>query len=409
MRVKAIQAVEPIKANKLKACAYARVSTDEESQGRSLENQETHYKNAIASNPSYEFAGVYTDQGISGYSENRPGFQKMLDEARKGNVDLIITKSISRFARNTVTILKVARELKNLGIAIFFEEQNINTLSQEGELLMTTMAAFAEEESKAMRDNLKWTIQKKFERGDIIINTTRFLGYDLDEYGDMVINQKQAALVRKIFQMYLDGMGCFKIAKELNREKIPTITDAKWGESTIKGILTNEKYKGDYLLQKYYTPEGKRRQTTRNRGELQSYYINENHPAIIPPEEWEKVQLLMKEHAEKKGIDYENLDKYQNRYPLTGMLVCPYCGKKLRRRYVYDKKVQWICSTYILDGKNVCKGVRIDDDWIKKQNISKPTVVEEVTVRGEKRYRLTEKDLFDLLEEERKQYASKKD
>jgi len=409
MRVKAIQAIEPMKVNKLKTCAYARVSTDEESQGRSLENQETHYKNAIASNPIYEFVGVYTDQGISGYSENRPGFQKMLDEARNGNIDLIITKSISRFARNTVTILKVARELKSLGIAIFFEEQNINTLSQEGELLMTTMAAFAEEESKGMRDNLKWTIQKKFERGDIIINTTRFLGYDLDEYGDMVINQEQAVLVRKIFQMYLDGMGCFKIAKELNREKIPTITDAKWGDSTIKGILTNEKYKGDYLLQKYYTPEGKRRQTTRNRGKLQSYYISENHPAIIPPEDWEKVQLLMKEHAEKKGIDYENLDKYQNRYPQTGMLVCPYCGKNLRRRYVYDKKVQWICSTYILDGKNVCKGVRIDDDWIKKQNIRKPTVIEEVTVKGEKRYRSTEKDLFDLLEEERKQYASKKD
>jgi len=409
MRVKAIQAIEPKKVNKLKVCAYARVSTDEESQGRSLENQETHYKNAIARNPSYEFVGVYTDQGISGYSENRPGFQKMLDEARNGNIDLIITKSISRFARNTVTILKVVRELKSLGIAIFFEEQNINTLSQEGELLMTTMAAFAEEESKAMRDNLKWTIQKKFERGDIMINTTRFLGYDLDEYGDMVINQEQAVLVRKIFQMYLDGMGFFKIAKELNREKIPTITDAKWGDSTIKGILTNEKYKGDYLLQKYYTPEGKRHQTTRNRGELQSYYISENHPAIIAPEDWEKVQLLMKEHAKKKGIDYENLDKYQNRYPQTSMLVCPYCGKNLRRRYVYDKKVQWICSTYILDGKNVCKGVRIDDDWIKKQNISKPTVVEEVTVRDEKRYRLTEKDLFDLLEQERKQYASKKD
>lgn len=394
MRVKAIQAIRPIKTTKLKVCAYARVSRDEESQGRSLENQETHYRNAIACNPNYEFVGVYTDQGISGYSENRPGFQKMLDEARIGNIDLIITKSISRFARNTVTILKVVRELKSLGIGIFFEEQNINTLSQEGELLMTTMAAFAEEESKLMRDNSKWTVQKKFERGDIIINTTRFLGYDLDENGNMVIDQEQAVIVRKIFTMYLAGMGCFSIAKELNREKIPTITGAKWCDSAIKVILTNEKYKGDYLMQKYFTPVGKRRQTIRNRGELQSYYISENHPAIVSAGDWEKVQVLMKKHAREKGIDYEDLEKYQNRYPLTGMLICPYCGKNLRRRYVHNKKVQWICSTYITEGKDLCKGIRVDDDWITKKRVTKPTVIEEITMMGEKQYRLTEKDCF---------------
>lgn len=400
MRVKAIQAISPTKVSRLRVCAYARVSTDDESQGRSLENQETHYRTIITNNPRYKFVGVYTDQGISGYCENRPGFQKMLEEARAGNIDLIITKSISRFARNTVTILKVVRELKGIGVGIFFEEQNINTLSHEGELLLTTMAAFAEEESRNMRDNSKWTIKKKFERGEIMINATRFLGYDLDEYGDLLINEEQAELVRRILRMYLDGLGSFKIAKVLNNEGILTLTGQSWGDSTIKGILTNEKYKGDYLLQKYFTPEGRRNQTILNRGEVQSYYISENHPAIIPPEDWEKVQLRIKENAKKKGIDYENLEKYQNRYPLSGMLICPYCRKNLRRRYVHNKKVQWICSTYIRKGKSSCKGIRIDDEWIKKQGITKPTVVEEIILNGCKRYRFTEKNLFEMLEKE---------
>ncbi|WP_254908678.1 recombinase family protein [Clostridium tyrobutyricum] len=262
------------------------------------------------------------------------------------------------------------------------------------------MAAFAEEESRNMRDNSKWTIKKKFERGEIMINTTRFLGYDLDEYGDLLINEEQADLVRRIFRMYLDGLGSFKIAKVLNNEGILTLTGQSWADSTIKGILTNEKYKGDYLLQKYFTPEGRRNQTILNRGEVQSYYISENHPAIISPEDWEKVQLRIKENAKKKGIDYENLEKYQNRYPLSGMLICPYCRRNLRRRYVHNKKVQWICSTYITKGKGSCKGIRIDDEWIKKQGITKPTVVEEIILNGCKRYRLTEKDLFEMLEKE---------
>ena len=170
MRVRVIKPIAA-KEKKLKVCAYARVSTDSLKQEDSLENQTTTYKRIITSNPAYEYVGIYADQGISGYSENRPAFQSMIEKARTGEIDLIITKSVSRFARNTVTVLKVARELKELGVGIFFEEQNINTLSGDGEMMLTVLASFAQEESRSMSENNKWTMKKKFERGEIMVNT----------------------------------------------------------------------------------------------------------------------------------------------------------------------------------------------------------------------------------------------
>ena len=168
---------------KKRVCAYARVSTDSRRQEDSLENQMETYERMITGNPEYEFIGVFADQGISGYCENRPQFQRMMEKARAGEIDLIITKSISRFARNTVTVLKFARELKELGVGIFFEEQNINTLSGDGEMMLAVLASFAQEESRSMSENNKWSIRKKFERGRVMITTSRFLGYDKNEYG----------------------------------------------------------------------------------------------------------------------------------------------------------------------------------------------------------------------------------
>lgn len=159
---------------------------------------------------------MYADQGISGTSENRPEFQRMMEDCRAGKIDLIITKSISRFARNTTIVLNYTRELKQLGIGVYFEENNINTLSAEGELMMTVLASFAQEESRSISENNKWSIQKRFERGDGMINTTRFMGYDKDETGDLVINKAEAKIVRRIFEMYLSGEGCHRIANILN-------------------------------------------------------------------------------------------------------------------------------------------------------------------------------------------------
>jgi len=394
MQVRVIKANES-KMKKLKVCAYARVSTDSLKQEDSLENQTSTYERIITSNPAYEFVGVYADQGISGYSENRPAFLSMIEKARAGDINLILTKSVSRFARNTVTVLKVARELKELGVGIFFEEQNINTLSGDGEMMLTVLSSFAQEESRSMSENNKWTMKKKFERGEIMINTTMFMGYDKNDYGELIINPEEAEIVKRIFDMYLQGIGSFKIAAKLNEDGVRTAIGKRWHDSTIRGMLRNEKYKGDCILQKYYTPENMRGQSVRNNGEVQAYYIKDNHPAIVSAEDWEKVQELMEKQKKKRKIGEGGLEKYQNRYPMSGMLICPHCGKTLRRKQVHNKRIEWWCSNYIKNGKVACKGVKISDASVSKKNITKQTVIEEVLINGEKYYSYTSKTDYD--------------
>lgn len=372
-------------SKKKRVCAYIRVSSDKEAQLDSLENQEAYFIRKYAQETGCEFVGIYSDVGISGTSEKRPAFQEMLNACMCGEIDLIHTKSISRFARNTVTVLEVSRQLKSLGIGIYFEEQDINTMSAEGELMLTVLASFAQEESYNISENQKWATQKKFARGDVMINTNRFLGYDKDKDGNLIINEKEAEIVRMIFRMYLGGDGTFRIAKKLNELGIPTVTGKQWHETTIRGMLKNEKYKGDCLLQKYYVPKVGGA-TVANDGKVKSYYITGNHEAIIPKEEWDAVQRLRKERAEERNIDTKNTQKFKNRYPLSGKLICPYCGKHLRRLYAYKKYV-WACSTYIDKGKKVCRGIRIPECVTDEWTIDEPVVVrEEVNADGEKYY-----------------------
>ena len=262
---------------KKRVCAYARVSTNSLDQADSLENQTIHYQNKIEANPDYEFAGIFADRGYTGTKDNRPEFQKMMSLCRQGKIDLILVKSVSRFARNTTIVLQYIRELKSLGVEVHFEEQNLNTLSMGGELMLTALSAFAEEESRSVSENIKWRIRKKFERGELIISTKRFLGYDKDSYGDLVINQKEAQIVRRIYEDYLAGKGSFIIAKELNAEGIPTVTGARWHDTTILEILKNEKYKGDALLQKYYRPDHLCKRNKRNINKRESFYVRENN------------------------------------------------------------------------------------------------------------------------------------
>ena len=407
MRVRIIKPIEPVISRKTKTCAYVRVSTDSLSQADSLENQTAAYERLITSNPEYEFVGIYSDQGLTGCYENRPGFQKMMDEAHKGNIDLIITKSISRLARNTVTILKFARELKEIGVGIFFEEERINTLTSDGELMMTVMASFAQEESRSTSENIRWSMKKKFERGDFVINTKRFMGYDIDDAGDLVINPEEAEIVKRIFDLYLKGTSTTAIAKLFNKEGIPTVTGCPWQDSTINNMLRNEKYKGDFILQKYYTPEDKRNRTVRNRGELQSYYISENHPAIIPGDDWDKVQTILDEKIKHRNLGREGTAIYKKRYKFSGLLFCPYCGKALNRRYVHNRKVQWICSTYLKKGIEACKGIRAFEEDIERDieklriDLTQPIVIEEIGTRkqggninGKKHYRYTSKSEY---------------
>ncbi|MCM8710835.1 recombinase family protein [Clostridium sp. SYSU_GA19001] len=401
MRVRIIEPVKKQENKKKRVCAYARVSTDSEAQGESLENQIQYYENVISNNPDYEYAGVFADRGITGTTDNRPEFQRMLNLAKEGKIDLIITKSISRFARNTAIMLQVVRELKDIGVEIEFQKENIKTLSGDGELMLTVLSSFAQEESKNVSDNLKWRVKKKFERGELIINTTRFLGYDKDEYGDLVINPKEAEIVKRIFEDYLKGKGTFTIAKELNEDKVPTVAGGRWQESTILNILKNEKYKGDAILQKYYTPDHLRKVSVRNEGVIDSYYIEDNHSPIVSREMWEQVQIEIAKRAKAKGNKAGDTKKYTNRYPLTGMLYCSKCGSVLRRRTWNSKhsckKIVWQCSNYIKNGKDACSGTSIDDEVISRLNIEEPIIVREDVKDGKKYYSYTCKSKQDQL------------
>lgn len=275
----------------------------------------------------------------------------MLALARENKIDLILTKSISRFARNTTIVLEVVRELKILGVEVKFEKENISTMDGDGELMLTVLSSFAQEESKSTSENLKWRYRRKFEQGELTINATRFLGYDKDEYGDLVINRSQAEIVERIFNDYIGGKGSFVIAKELNDEGILTVAGGWWHSSTVLGILKNEKFKGDAKLQKTYTKDHLSKKKCVNHGEVDSFYIEDNHSPIVSKETWEEAQGLIRVRAEGKGNIKATQTQYQNRYPLTGMLICSKCGAPLRRRTWNSKhackKIVWQCSTYI--------------------------------------------------------------
>lgn len=261
--------------------------------------------------------------------------------------------------------------------------------------MLAVLSSFAQEESRSMSENNKWSIRKKFEQGELIINTERFLGYDKDEYGGLSINVKEALVVAFLYDMTLFGLGCSRLKNLLNFLEVKTVTGGEWHESSIGSVLINEKYKGDCHLQKTFTPENRRNQTRINRGEVQSYYITDNHPAIVSTELWDRVQEERSRRKTERNIGSGGTAKYQNRYPLSGMLICPHCGRSLRRRQVYKKKIQWLCSTYIEKGKQTCPGIRIDDTELQKQIITEPTVVEEVEQNGKKHYRYTSKTEFD--------------
>ncbi len=382
MKVTILQpVVKPIV--KKKVCAYARVSTSSSAQEESLENQATYYRNTIEANPDYEFIGIFADSGYTGTKDNRPGFQQMMTYCREGKIDLILTKSISRFARNTTIVLEYVRELKLLGIEIYFERENIQTLSKDGELMLAVLSSFAEEESRSASENVKWRVRKKFEQGELLINTKRFLGYDKDEYGDLVINRREAKIVSYIFEAYLSGKGTHRIAKDLNKNKIPTVTGTKWYDTTVLAILKNEKYKGDAWLQKTYTPNHLTKKKKRNTGEVDYYYIEDNHSAIVSREMWEAAQINLKDNI-------RNTEHTQPKNKHSGLLICSKCGCNLRKRVWNSgkpcQKVVWQCSNYIKNGKDACSGTSVSEEELNKLDIKEETVVEECVINGEKNY-----------------------
>jgi len=366
---------------RLKVCAYVRVSTDHREQMNSLENQTQYYERLISSNPDYEYRGIFSDAGISGAKENRPGFMAMMEKARSGEVDLIITKSISRFARNTLLLLKYVRELRDIGVGVIFEEEMVNTLKSEGELLLTVLAAVAEEERKSVRGNVRWAMENKCKRGEVMVDANRLLGYDKDAQGNLVINEGQAAIVRQIYRLYLEGISGYKIARILNDQNIPTYTKKPWSSQRILRIISNEKYTGDCMMQKSFVNDNGRQII--NRGQRAKYLIENNHPAIIDRKDWEAAQQI-RESRRKKA------------YPLSSMLRCPFCGASLTRVVHERRWVSWICATYLRKGKAKCPGMRIADgvlqEIVKDTPLTEPMVVEGV-IYGKGRKKRSQADL----------------
>jgi len=304
----------------------------------------------------------------------------MMAAARAGKIDLILTKSISRFARSTRIVLKYVRELQQLGVAIEFEEQQLNSSTANGEVMLTIMASFAEEERKNISNNIKWSTRKRFKQGVILLDTNRFMGYVKDKDGKLIIQEEEAEVIRLIYKRYLEGASAYKIAKELNTLKIPTDNDYEWSGQRILRMISNEKYKGDCLLQKSFVSEYTGKQQ-KNCGEIGQYYIRNNHEAIISKDDWEKAQSLRKSRKQKT-------------YPFSGMLHCPYCEAKLIRRIKWKEKYDWVCATYLTEGKSICNGIKVPESALEGMEFAENIVVEEIDDHGEKSYIFTPKKDF---------------
>ena len=350
--------------NKLRVCAYCRVSTEEEEQANSLENQMEHYEEEIRSNPSYEFAGIYHDFGISGFKENRPGFQKMLQDARDHEIDLIITKSVSRFCRNTDTLLKAVRELKDLGVGVIFELQQINTLATSGEILLTVLAAFAQAESENYSALGKMVYTRKYEAGIPVQYLERSFGYDHGPSGEFLPDPGEAPWVKKIYELCADGYRPVQIARHLNEHGVHTKAGSVFTSSTVIRILENEIYKGDYIMHKYYV--NAERKEVKNRGEVDAWYIKDDHPALVSRKLWERAQERLSEMREylATGSVVGSLD--EETYPYKKQLFCAECGFPLYRRvYSNGNRVSWICSGEMRYLKEFCAGISVPDSIIR--------------------------------------------
>lgn len=306
---------------KRRVAGYARVSTDSEEQLTSYEAQVDYYTQFISANPEWQFVKVYTDEGISATNtKKRDGFNAMINDALDGKIDLIVTKSVSRFARNTVDSLTTVRKLKDKGVEVYFQKENIYTLDSKGELLITIMSSLAQEESRSISENVTWGQRKRFADGKVSLPYKTFLGYQKGANGLPEIVPEQAEVVRRIYRLFMQGKTPSGIAKLLTEEDIPTPGGkVKWQSSTVESILKNEKYKGDAILQKSFTVDFLQKKMKVNEGEVPQYYVENSHPAIIPPEEWDLVQT---EFAKRKEKGYRRCS--DNVFAST--IICGECG-----------------------------------------------------------------------------------
>ena len=309
-----VRQVMPFKApesKEIRVAAYARVSSGKDAMLHSLSVQVSYFSEYIQNHPGWQFAGVYADEAKTGTKDDRPEFQRMIQDCRDGKVDMILTKAVSRFARNTVTLLETTRALKALGIAVFFQKEGIYSDRGQGELVLSLMATVAQEESRAVSDNCKWRIRSRFKAGELA-NLRFMYGYRI-RHGQVEIVPEQAKVVAGIFNDYLSGFGCNAIAKSLRERKVSTVFGGQWTGNRVMGLLKNEKYAGNTMLQKKYRIDHITKKLVLNRGQMSRYYASGTHPAIVDPEIFKKVQGVIEAHRIKNNI----ANKTPAAYPFT--------------------------------------------------------------------------------------------
>lgn len=350
--IESTQKNEAIEEATLRVCAYCRVSSMHEDQQNSFSAQVTYYTEYISKNSNWIFAGIYADEGISGTSKDkRLDFLRLIKDCEYKMIDFIITKSISRFARNTADCIEIVRKLKALGVGVYFEKENINTLSQESELILSVLSSIAQEESSSLSTNIRWSNQKKFSQGKFHRPTGRLLGYQYNENTkNLEIVPHEAIIIERIFKEYISGKGALRIARDFNIEEVPTVTGAKWRDTTIRGMIRNEKYCGDLILQKSITKDEVTFKRKKNKGELPKYYIKDNHPPIVSRADFELAQKITEQRRLLKGLSSSVIAKQTNRYVFSSKIICGCCGCKFKR-VTYNppkanKYIAWRCNSY---------------------------------------------------------------
>ena len=338
-----------------RVAAYARVSCGKDEMLHSLSAQVSYYSEMIQNHPGWEYVGVYSDKAYTGTKSARPDFERLLQDCKLGKIDMIITKSISRFARNTLDTLTITRNLKNLGIDVYFEREKIHSISPDGELMLTILASFAQEESLSVSENCKWQIRNKFKNGELA--NLRFLfGYKISK-GEIKIDEENAAIVKWIFDQYAGGFGYTKIYKMLKKLGVKTMHGAPWTSDRVKKILVNEKYTGDALLQKKFVSDHLTKALKKNKGEIPMYYAENTHTPIIKKDLFDIAIKNMKLSRQK----VKSSKKPNTTYPFTSKIKCQKCGRNYKRKK-YRGAPYWNCTTYLEEGKDYCFSKRIPEE-----------------------------------------------
>jgi len=340
-----------------RVAAYARVSSGKDAMLHSMSAQISYYSDLIQKNPEWQYVGVYADEAYTGTKDSREGFQRMLADCRAGKIDRVITKSISRFARNTLTLLNTVRELKQLGVDVYFEEQNIHSMSGDGELMLTILASFAQEESRSVSENCKWRVRQQYEVGKTY-GWNFMYGYRIRK-GEITIYEPEAEVVRWVFESYLDGVGTAEIARTMREKEVPTYRGGIWDHKRVLALLKNEKYCGDSMLQKKYVEDHLTKKLVLNHGELPRYYVEDCHPAIISREFFQLTQCMIEFNFKRYNIS-PDAPVFS---ALTSMIVCDHCGKNYRRK-ISAFEDAWNCATYLKFGKAACPSKKIPEDVI---------------------------------------------